>query len=245
MRIDILSLFPEMFEGVFNSSILKKAQESGTFEYNYVNFRDYTENKHNKVDDYPYGGGAGMVLKPQPIFDAIEDVKKRSDKRPRIILMCPQGETHSQKKAEELSREDHLVFICGHYEGYDERIREHLVTDEISIGDYVLTGGELGAMVVIDSVVRLLPGVLGNESSAPEDSFSSGLLEHPHYTRPADFRGMKVPEVLLSGNHAKIDEWRKQQSLKRTFERRKDMLQEYPLSEEEKQWIDEWNDLKK
>jgi tRNA (guanine37-N1)-methyltransferase len=240
MRIDILSLFPEMFDGVFNSSILKKAQESDAFHYNYVNFREYTENKHNKVDDYPYGGGAGMVLTPQPIFDAVEDVTKGSDKKPRVILMCPQGETHTQQKAEELAMEDHLIFICGHYEGYDERIRKHLVTDEISIGDYVLTGGELGAMVVVDSVVRLLPGVLGNESSAPEDSFSSGLLEHPHYTRPADFRGMTVPEVLMSGNHAKIDEWRKQQSLKRTFERRKDLLENYPFSNKEKQWIEEW-----
>lgn len=237
MRIDILSLFPEMFEGVFNSSILRKAQESGAFQYNYVNFRDYTENKHNKVDDYPYGGGAGMVLTPQPIFDAIEDVTKDTLNKPRIVLMCPQGETHNQDKALELAQEDHLVFICGHYEGYDERIREHLVTDEISIGDYVLTGGELGAMVVIDSVVRLLPGVLGNESSAPEDSFSNGLLEHPHYTRPADFRGMKVPDVLLSGNHAKIDEWRNQQSLKRTYERRKDLLNNYSLTEKEQEWI--------
>ncbi|MDL4840041.1 tRNA (guanosine(37)-N1)-methyltransferase TrmD [Aquibacillus rhizosphaerae] len=237
MQIDILTLFPEMFEGVFNSSILKKAQEANAFNVNYINFRDYTENKHNKVDDYPYGGGAGMVLTPQPIFDAVEDLTKYTDRKPRIVLMCPQGEPHSQKKALEFSNEDHLVFICGHYEGYDERIRQNLVTDEISIGDYVLTGGELGAMVVIDSVVRLLPGVLGNELSAPEDSFSQGLLEHPHYTRPADFRGLKVPDVLLSGNHAKIDQWRKQESLKRTYERRKELLKDYPLSDKEIEWL--------
>ncbi|MDC3423599.1 tRNA (guanosine(37)-N1)-methyltransferase TrmD [Aquibacillus sp. 3ASR75-11] len=237
MRIDILTLFPEMFQGVFETSILRKANELGAFQYNFVNFRDYTENKHHKVDDYPYGGGAGMVLSPQPIFDAVGAIQQKSKTKPRVILMCPQGETHTQKKSVELSKEEHLVFICGHYEGYDERIREHLATDEISIGDYVLTGGELGAMVVIDSVVRLLPGVLGNEASAPEDSFSTGLLEHPHYTRPADYKGMKVPEVLLSGNHAKIEQWRKQQSLKRTYERRKDLLEHYPLSQTDQEWL--------
>ncbi|TGB04828.1 tRNA (guanosine(37)-N1)-methyltransferase TrmD [Halobacillus salinus] len=240
MHIDILTLFPEMFDGVLNHSILKRAQERDAFTYNYVNFRDYTTNKHNKVDDYPYGGGAGLVLTPQPIFDAVEAIQEKVDKKPRVVLMCPQGEPYNQQKAEELAKEDHLVFICGHYEGYDERIRKELVTDEISIGDYVLTGGELGSMVVIDSVVRLLPGVLGNEQSAPEDSFSSGLLEHPHYTRPADFRGHKVPDVLLSGNHAKIDEWRHQQSLKRTYQRRPDLLQERELSDREKTWIEEW-----
>ncbi|MFD2655297.1 tRNA (guanosine(37)-N1)-methyltransferase TrmD [Gracilibacillus thailandensis] len=240
MKIDILSLFPEMFNGVFQSSILKKAHESGAFHYNYVNFREYTDNKHNKVDDYPYGGGAGMVLKPQPIFDAVEAIEKNTSQKPRIILMCPQGETYSQKKAEELAKEEHLIFICGHYEGYDERIRTELVTDEISIGDYVLTGGELGAMVVIDSVVRLLPDVLGNEDSAVQDSFSTGLLEHPHYTRPADFRGLKVPEVLLSGNHAHIEEWRRKEALKRTYDRRQDLLQHLQLTEKEKKWIKEW-----
>ncbi|RKQ37463.1 tRNA (guanosine(37)-N1)-methyltransferase TrmD [Oceanobacillus halophilus] len=237
MHIDVLTLFPEMFTGVFQSSILRKATERGKFSYNLVNFRDYTDNKHNKVDDYPYGGGAGMVLSPQPVFDAVESITSENTKKPRIVLMCPQGETYSQTKAEELAKEDHLIFICGHYEGYDERIRENLVTDEISIGDYVLTGGELGAMVVVDSVVRLLPDVLGNKDSAPQDSFSTGLLEHPHYTRPADFRGMKVPDVLLSGNHAKIETWRKEQSLKRTYERRKDLLSSSDLSEEEKQLL--------
>ncbi|SFB20258.1 tRNA (Guanine37-N(1)-) methyltransferase [Lentibacillus halodurans] len=234
MHIDVLTLFPEMISGVFNASILKKAQEKEKFSYNLVNFRDYSENKHMKVDDYPYGGGAGMVLTPQPVFDAVDAVANDKQTDPRVILMCPQGETYNQQKAQELAEEDHLVFICGHYEGYDERIREHLVTDEISIGDYVLTGGELGAMVVIDSVVRLLPDVLGNEESAPEDSFSTGLLEHPHYTRPADFRGMKVPDILLSGDHAKIAEWRRRESLKRTYERRKDLFDEKCLSEADK-----------
>ncbi|KGP92839.1 tRNA (guanine-N1)-methyltransferase [Pontibacillus chungwhensis BH030062] len=240
MHIDILTLFPEMFSGVLNTSIMKKAQDLDAFSYETVNFRDYTESKHLKVDDTPYGGGAGMVLSPQPIFDAVDAIKDKQGKKPRVILMCPQGEPHSQAKAEELAEEDHLIFLCGHYEGYDERIREHVVTDEISIGDYVLTGGELGAMVVMDSVVRLLPGVLGNASSAPEDSFSNGLLEHPHYTRPRDFRGMQVPEVLFSGNHAKIDEWRHKQSLKRTYERRKDLIEQRSLTDQEKQWINEW-----
>ncbi|WP_102028195.1 tRNA (guanosine(37)-N1)-methyltransferase TrmD [Salirhabdus sp. Marseille-P4669] len=240
MQIDILTLFPEMFEGVLQSSILKKAQEQGAFTYETINFRTFTENKHQKVDDYPYGGGAGMVLSPQPIFDAVEHVKTKRQTSPRIILMCPQGEQYTQSKAEELAKEEHLIFICGHYEGYDERIRTHLVTDEISIGDYVLTGGELGAMVVMDSVVRLLPGVLGNDESAIQDSFSTGLLEHPHYTRPRDFRGMKVPEVITSGNHQKIEEWRKRESLKRTLERRPDLLENITLSEEEKKWLNEW-----
>src|SRR6478752_2540943 len=221
MKIDVLSLFPSMFDGVFGESILKKAQEKNAVELNVVNFREYSTNKHQNVDDYPYGGGAGMVLTPQPIFDAVEKLTETA-KKPRVVLLCPQGERYSQKKAEELAKEEHLIFICGHYEGYDERIREHVVTDEISIGDYVLTGGELGAMVVIDSIVRLLPEVLGNEESFQKDSFSTGLLEHPHYTRPADFRGMKVPDVLISGNHKLIEEWRNKEALRRTLLRRPD-----------------------
>lgn len=246
MNIDVLSLFPEMFEGVFHSSMLKKASEKGKVQYNVVNFREFAEGKHHTVDDYPYGGGAGMVLKPQPVFDAVAHLKEQaSSSQPRIILMCPQGERYTQQKAEEFAKEEHLIFICGHYEGYDERIREQLVTDEISIGDYVLTGGELGAMVVVDSVVRLLPNVLGNEDSPVLDSFSSGLLEHPQYTRPADFRGFRVPDVLLSGNHRLIDEWRDQQSLRRTWERRPDLLEKYPLTEQQLTWIKEWNQQKK
>lgn len=243
MKIDILTLFPEMFQGVFHSSIFAKAIKSGAVEVNLINFRDYSVNKHKNVDDYPYGGGAGMVLTPQPVFDAVEDILRQAETPPKVILMSPQGETHSQQKAMDLAEEKHLVFLCGHYEGFDERIREQLVTEELSIGDYVLTGGELAAMVVSDSIVRLLPGVLGNESSAPEDSFSNGLLEHPHYTRPADFRGFKVPEILLSGNHAKIAAWRKQESLKRTAERRSDLLDVYPLTKQEKEWLE--NDKKK
>lgn len=239
MHIDILTLFPNMFTGVFQSSILQKALEKKKFTYNLIDFREYTEDKHQKVDDYPYGGGAGMVLTPQPIFDAVQANTVDKNTKPRIILMCPQGEPYTQKKAEELAKEEHLLFICGHYEGYDERIREHLVTDEISIGDYVLTGGELGAMVVIDSVIRLLPGVLGNTQSITEDSFTTGLLEHPHYTRPANFRGMKVPGVLLSGHHEKIATWRREQSLKRTYERRPELLTHVQLTEREKQFLKE------
>ncbi|MFD4927993.1 tRNA (guanosine(37)-N1)-methyltransferase TrmD [Peribacillus butanolivorans] len=239
MKIDVLSLFPEMFEGVFGSSILKKAAEKQAVSYNVTNFRDYADNKHSTVDDYPYGGGAGMVLKAQPIFDAVEALKGHAEKTPRVVLLCPQGERYTQRKAEEFAKEDHLIFICGHYEGYDERIREHIVTDEISIGDFVLTGGELGAMVIIDSVVRLLPGVLGNVDSPILDSYSSGLLEHPHYTRPADFRGMKVPDTLISGNHKKIDEWRMKESLRRTWNRRPDLLESYELSDVEKKLLSE------
>lgn len=241
MKIDVLTLFPEMFSGVLSQSILKKAQEGGAASYNIINFRQFSDNKHQTVDDYPYGGGAGMVLKPQPIFDAVNNLLNESEKKPpRVILLCPQGERFTQKRAEELSKEGHLIFICGHYEGYDERIREHLITDEISIGDYVLTGGELGAMVIIDSVVRLLPEVLGNEESHQQDSFSTGFLEHPHYTRPAEFRGMKVPDVLLSGNHRHIEEWRMKESLRRTYLRRPDLLEKVELTEQQQKWLKEF-----
>lgn len=239
MKIDVLTLFPEMFTGVFNSSILGKAQEKGIVQLNAINFRSYANNKHNTVDDYPYGGGGGMVLKPEPVFAAVEDLQASAAEQPRVILMCPQGERFTQKKAEELSSASHLVFICGHYEGYDERIRQHLVTDEISVGDYVLTGGELPAMTVIDSVVRLLPGTLGNETSAVTDSYSTGLLEYPHYTRPAVFREWSVPDELLSGHHANIEKWRRQQSLLRTLERRPDLLESADLTPKEKMWLKE------
>lgn len=232
MNIQVLSLFPPMFEGVFQHSIMKKAQDKGAVTLGVVDIREFADNRR-QVDDYPFGGGAGMVLKPEPVFNAVESITN-DGKKPRVILMCPQGERFTQKKAEELAREEELVFICGHYEGYDERIREHLVTDEISIGDFVLTGGELAAMTVIDSVVRLLPGVLGNSDSPVRDSFSTGLLEHPHYTRPADFRGMVVPSVLTSGNHAKIEDWREEQGMKRTFERRPDLLDHVELSDKQK-----------
>ncbi len=222
MKIHYLTLFPEMFEGVLGTSILGRAKDKDLVDYQLINFRDYSGNKHNKVDDYPYGGGAGMVLKPEPIFNAMDDLKLRAGAR--VVLLCPQGARFDQKKAEELSAVDEIVFICGHYEGYDERIRT-LVTDEISIGDYVLTGGELASMTMTDAIVRLIPGVLSREESHIEDSFSTGMLEHPHYTRPREYRGMRVPDVLLSGNHKDIDAWRKAESLKRTRERRPDLLE--------------------
>ncbi|WMT43540.1 tRNA (guanosine(37)-N1)-methyltransferase TrmD [Paenibacillus sp. D2_2] len=247
MRMDVLTLFPEMFEGVFQSSILGKASDKGLVALNAINFRDYAGNKHGTVDDTPYGGGGGMVLKPDPIFHAVEDLLSRSGaeattKAPRIILMCPQGETFTQRKAEELAQEEHLIFICGHYEGYDERIREHLVTDELSIGDYVLTGGEIPAMTVIDSVTRLLPGVLGNETSAITDSFSTGLLEYPHYTRPVEFRDWKVPDILLSGHHANIEIWRRREALRRTWQRRPDLLEHLELSKDDMAWLKQLED---
>lgn len=240
MKISILTLFPEMFHGVFSHSILKQAEEKKVVSFNVVNFRDFTEDRHQRVDDYPYGGGGGMVLTPQPIFDAVDSLKNSETNKaikPRVVLLCPQGEPYSQQKAEEFSKEDHLILICGHYEGYDERIRENVITDEVSIGDYVLTGGEIGAMTIADSVTRLLPGALGNEQSAVTDSHSTGLLEYPHYTRPAEFRGMRVPDILLSGHHKHIDEWRHQQALKRTYERRPDMLNKLELSKEDERYL--------
>ena len=222
MDIYYLTLFPEMYEGVLGSSILKRAEDKGIVNYHMINFRAFSHNKHNKVDDYPYGGGAGMVLKPEPVFEAMDSLKLDNK---RVILMCPQGQPFNQKLAEELAEEENIVFINGHYEGYDERIRS-LVTDDVSIGDYVLTGGELASMAMTDAIVRLIPDVLSNEKSHQEDSFSTGLLEHPHYTRPREYRGMKVPDVLLSGNHKLIEEWRYEQSLKRTRERRPDLLED-------------------
>ena len=239
MRIDVLTLFPGMFAGPMGESIIGKAREKDLLEMNVSNFRDYSDNKHHTVDDYPYGGGAGMLLKAQPIFDnlaAIEQATPTTKKR--VILLDPAGKKFDQKMAEEFSQEEHLIFICGHYEGYDERIRT-LVTDEVSLGDYVLTGGELGAMVMIDAIVRLLPEVLGNETSAQTDSHSTGLLEHPQYTRPADFRGLAVPEVLLNGNHKLIEEWRLKESLRRTYTRRPDMLAKLELTPEMKKLLAE------
>ncbi len=240
MRIHILTLFPHMFNGVLTDSMIGKAQEKNIVNINTVNFREYANNKHMTVDDTPYGGGGGMVLKPEPIFNAVDSLLGDKTIKPRVILMCPQGERYTQGKAESLASEQELIFICGHYEGYDERIRQHLVTDEISIGDYVLTGGEIAAMAVIDSVVRLLPGVLGNEMSAVSDSFSTGLLEHPHYTRPATFREWSVPDVLVSGHHMNVDQWRHRESLRRTWQRRPDLLEERELSSKELQWLKEF-----
>ncbi|MCG2361366.1 tRNA (guanosine(37)-N1)-methyltransferase TrmD [Staphylococcus epidermidis] len=236
MKIDYLTLFPEMFEGVLNHSILKRAQDKGIINVNTINFRDYSVNKHNQVDDYPFGGGQGMVLKPEPVFNAMEDINR--NEQTRVILMCPQGRPLTQEIAQELSEAKHIVFICGHYEGYDERIRKHLVTDEISMGDYVLTGGELPAMTMTDAIVRLIPGVLGNQASHQDDSFSDGLLEFPQYTRPREYKNMSVPEVLLSGNHAHIDQWRHEQKLIRTYEKRPDLLEQYPLTEKDREILE-------
>lgn len=240
MRIDILTIFPEMFTGPLTSSILKRAIEKGILQISLVNFRDYAPDKHRRVDDYPFGGGAGMVMKPEPIFLAWEAVARDcSGTVPRTILLSPQGKVFNQSMAAALAEESHLVFICGHYEGVDERVRRNLVTDEISIGDYVLTGGELGAMVIIDSVARLVPGVLGDDRSKEEETFADGLLEYPQYTRPRSFRGMEVPEVLLSGHHEQIRRWRRQQSLLRTWKRRPDLLEKADLSAEEKALLDQ------
>ncbi len=242
MRIDVLTLFPRMFEGPLGESIIGKAREKGLLEINVSNFRDYSDNKHQTVDDYPYGGGAGMLLKIQPVYDNIKAIEEATpETKKRVILLDPAGKPFDQKMAEEFSTEEHLVFICGHYEGYDERIRS-LVTDEVSLGDYVLTGGELGAMVMIDATVRLLPEVLGNQTSAQTDSHSTGLLEHPQYTRPAEFKGMKVPEVLMNGNHKLIEQWQLKESLRRTYQRRPDMLETYPLTAEMQKLLKEIED---
>jgi len=230
MKMNILTLFPDMFTGVLQSSILKKALDKKAVEIFTINFRDFSTNKHKTVDDYPYGGGSGMVIKPEPIFSAIESIEGYQNSR--IIMLTPQGQPFTQSKAEELSNEQNIIFLCGHYEGFDERIREHIVTDEISIGDYVLTGGELAAMVIIDSIVRLLPGVLGNRESAESDSFSMGLLEYPQYTRPEEFRGWRVPDVLLSGHHQNIEQWRLMESLRRTLIRRPDLIEKLDLSDD-------------
>lgn len=221
MKIDILSIFPEMFEGAFSESIIKRAIEDNKVEINIHNFRDYTEDSHNKVDDTPYGGGAGMVLMCQPIVDCLDSVRTNDSK---VILLTPSGKTYNQQMAYDLSKEKHLIFICGHYEGFDERIT-NFIDMEISIGDYVLTGGEIPAMAIVDSIVRLIPGVIKEESHL-EDSFNEDyLLDYPSYTKPRVFRGFEVPEVLISGDHKRIDEWRKEESLKRTKEKRPDLLE--------------------
>ncbi len=225
MRIDILTLFPEMFESPLNYSILKRAQDEGLVSISITNIRDFAADKYRKVDDRPYGGGAGMVMMCAPLFDCFEHVEKLSPHRGRVILMTPQGEPFRQAKALELTREDRLILIAGRYEGFDERIRIGLGAEQISIGDYIVNGGELPAMVLVDAVVRLLPGALGDEQSAQDDSFSEGLLEYPQYTRPEVFRNMRVPEILLSGDHAKIAQWRRQQAMERTKAWRPDLLQ--------------------
>jgi tRNA (guanine37-N1)-methyltransferase len=226
MKIDILTLFPEICRAPLGESMMKRAQENKIVDLRIHNLRDWTTDKHHVVDDAPFGGGQGMVMKPEPIFTAVEELKgpSRTGTKPKIILMSPAGKRFDQQMATELSRESHLIIVCGHYEGVDHRVVDHLVDFEVSIGDYVLTNGAIAAVVLVDAVVRLLPGVLGHEQSAADDSFSSGLLEAPQYTRPAEFRGWKIPDVLLSGNHAEIAQWRKEQAKKRTKENRPDLL---------------------
>ena len=243
MQIDILTLFPQMFQGPFSVGILKRAIDRGLIQVNIHNIRDYTHDKHHTVDDYAYGGGAGMVLKPEPIFEAVESIKSEVSLRQGvsqlpIILLTPQGRLFCQHIAQELSRYSHLILICGRYEGVDERVGEHLVTDEISIGDYVLGGGELAAMVVVDAVARLLPGVIGSEVSSLDDSHTTGLLEYPQYTRPDIYRGWAVPEVLLSGDHAQVARWRREQAILRTLKRRPELLDKANLSPGERQLLE-------
>ena len=221
MKIDVLTLFPEMFAGPLDVSIIQRARTTGLLDLRICNLRDYTHDRHKTVDDKPFGGGPGMVLKPEPLFEAVENL---ADERTHVILLTPAGRPFNQAAAQELAGREHLLFICGSYEGVDERVRETLVDQELSIGDYVLTNGGLPAMVVIDAVTRLLPGVLGDDESAQDESFSHGLLEYPQYTRPAEFRGMKVPEILLSGHHAEIEKWRIEQAKRRTAERRPDLM---------------------
>jgi tRNA (guanine37-N1)-methyltransferase len=227
MKIDILTLFPEICRAPLSESMMKRAQENGIVDLRIHNLRDWTTDKHHIVDDAPFGGGQGMVMKPEPIFKAVEALKTNPESQtpnPKVVLMSPAGRRLDQRSASELSKESHLIIICGHYEGVDHRVIEHIVDLEISIGDYVLTNGAIAAAVLVDTVVRLLPGVLGDEQSAADDSFSIGSLESPQYTRPAEFRGWKVPDVLLSGNHAKIAKWRNEQALKRTKKNRPDLL---------------------
>jgi len=221
MKIDVLTLFPAMFAGPLDESIIKRARDAGLLDLKVHNLRDYTHDRHKTVDDKPFGGGPGMLLKPEPIFEAVESL---ASEMTRVILLTPAGRKFNQEIARELTQREHLLLVCGSYEGFDERVREHLADDELSIGDYVLTNGALPAMVIIDAVTRLLPGVLGDDESSRDESFSHGGLEYPHYTRPADFRGMKVPEVLLSGNHAEIGKWRREQAVKRTKEQRPDLM---------------------
>jgi tRNA (guanine37-N1)-methyltransferase len=243
MRFDILTLFPEMFQGPFDHSIITRAIDEKKVAIGVHDIREYTHDKHHTADDYAYGGGAGMVMKPEPIFESVEAVRVKIAAEmpgiePRIILLTPQGRLFSQPAAKELSAYSWIILVCGHYEGIDERVRQYLVDDEISIGDYVLSGGELAAMVVVDAVVRLVPGVLGSGVSLLEESHADGLLEYPQYTRPPVYRGWPVPEVLLSGNHGEIARWRREQSLRRTLERRPDLLEKIGLSQRDKEFIE-------
>ncbi|MDD2921686.1 MAG: tRNA (guanosine(37)-N1)-methyltransferase TrmD [Anaerolineales bacterium] len=237
MEFDVFTLLPEVFPSYLETSIIKRARERDLIRVRAHNIRDYAHTKHHTTDDTPYGGGGGMVMKPEPVFEALETVLGKETNIP-IILLTPQGRIFDQNVAQELSRHPRLAIICGRYEGFDERIREHLVTDEISIGDFVLTGGELPALILIDAISRLLPDVLGDPTGAQDDSHAMGLLEYPHYTRPPEFRGWKIPEILLSGDHAKIDKWRREQALLRTLKKRPDMLEKAELTKEDVKFIE-------
>ncbi len=244
-----MTLFPEMITNALGTSITGRAMEHGLIGLHAVNIRDYTLDKHKRVDDYPYGGGAGMVMQAQPICDCYQAIREEISKKqgrkarsPRVIYLTPQGQVFHQKMAEELAQEEELIFLCGHYEGIDERALELIVTDHVSIGDYVLTGGEMPAMIMIDAISRLVPGVLNNKESAEFESFQDNLLEYPQYTRPEEYEGKRVPEVLLSGHHAKIEAWRREQSILRTKERRPDLLSQAKLSEKEQEWLKRWED---
>jgi tRNA (guanine37-N1)-methyltransferase len=245
MRFDVLTLFPEMFDGPLTESIVKRALESGLIDIHLHNIRDWAFDKHHVTDDTPYGGGGGMVMKPEPIVRGVEAVRGDETDTP-VILMTPQGRVFNQKIAEELAQHPRLVLVCGRYEGVDERVRQLVITDEISIGDFVLTGGELAAMVIIDAVSRLVPGVLGARWGAEDDSHATGLLEYPQYTRPAEFRGLGIPPVLTSGHHAEVEKWRRHESLRRTFQRRPDLLATANLTDEDRLFIkqleQEWED---
>lgn len=234
MNFYVMTLFPDMVKDGLNTSIIGRAMEKDLIHIEAVNIRDFTKDRHKHVDDYPYGGGAGMVMQAQPVYDCYDYIAKKIEKKPRVLYMNPQGQVFNQKTAQELAAEENLVFLCGHYEGIDERVLEEIVTDHLSIGDYVLTGGELPAMVMIDTISRLVPGVLNNDDSAEYESFQDGLLEYPQYTRPEEFHGKKVPEVLLSGHHGNVAKWRRVQSLKRTWERRPDLFEKAELSDEDR-----------
>ncbi|HEU4386180.1 MAG TPA: tRNA (guanosine(37)-N1)-methyltransferase TrmD [Blastocatellia bacterium] len=236
MRFDIVTIFPEMFRGVFESGIVRRAAESGLIEVTVHDLRNFTHGRHRQVDDRPFGGGAGMVMKPEPIFEAVDAIGKREHEA-RTVLLSPQGRLFDQQTAKEFSALGQLILICGRYEGVDERVAEHLADDELSIGDYVLSGGEFPAMVVVDAVTRLIPGALGCEESAEQESFSDGLLDYPHYTRPPDYREMRAPDVLLSGNHGEIERWRRRKALEKTVRRRPDLIRNLKLSDEEKRQI--------
>ena len=239
IRFDVLTLFPEMFEAVLGGSITGRARNAGLLEMNFINIRDFSKDKHRNTDDYPYSGGGGMLMTPQPIYDAYMSVREGKTEKPHTVFLSPQGKVFDQKKAIELSKKDHIVFLCGHYEGVDQRVLDMIVDEEISIGDFVLTGGEIPAMAVIDSVSRMVPGVLANEGSYTNESHFSGLLEYPQYTHPQEFMGVKIPEILVSGHHKNIEKWKREQALLVTLKKRPDMLEKAELTDSDKAFLEQ------